>query len=319
MTAKEEYILFSEQNSNLPLFLQPWWLDAVTQPDGKVWEVLLARNKNGEIEAAMPFVLGSKFGLRYALTPQLTQYTGVWIIDKEGESVTDRLSREKKLQNDIIEQLKTLKLAFFDIKFPLTYTYWSPFYWAGYRQETHYTYRIENLNNADKIFKNFDATKQNKIRKAQSAKILIDFDMSADAFYDLQCTQLDYRGSKDVLSRALVRSVVENSRRHEQGLIARAKDEEGNTHSAIFAVWDSHSAYDLITAIHPTFRSSGASTLMVWEVIKHLQSSTKVWDFEGSMIEPVESSFRQFGAIPTPYFEIFKKIKLLALMELCKK
>lgn len=319
MTAKEEYILFSEQNSNLPLFLQPWWLDAVTQPDGKVWEVLLARNKNGEIEAAMPFVLGSKFGLRYALTPQLTQYTGVWIIDKEGESVTDRLSREKKLQNDIIEQLKTLKLAFFDIKFPLTYTYWSPFYWAGYRQETHYTYRIENLNNADKLFENFDYAKQKQIRKAQEANISIDFEMNADELYDLQCVQLSERGNKDVLSRTLVRSVVEASLSRRQGLVARAKDTKGNTHAAIFVVWDERSSWELISAIHPDFRASGASTLVVWETMKKLANKTKAWDFEGSMIEGVENSFRQFGATPTPYFEIFKKTKLLALMELCKK
>ena len=319
MTAKEEYILFSEQNSNLPLFLQPWWLDAVTQPDGKVWEVLLARNKNGEIEAAMPFVLGSKFGLRYALTPQLTQYTGVWIIDKEGESVTDRLSREKKLQNDIIEQLKMLKLAFFDIKFPLTYTYWSPFYWVGYRQETHYTYRIENLNNADKLFENFDYAKQKQIRKAQEANISIDFEMNADELYDLQCVQLSERGNKDVLSRTLVRSVVEASLSRRQGLVARAKDTKGNTHAAIFVVWDERSSWELISAIHPDFRASGASTLVVWETMKKLANKTKAWDFEGSMIEGVENSFRQFGATPTPYFEIFKKTKLLALMELCKK
>lgn len=319
MNEKEEYIQFSEQTPELPLFLQPWWLDAVTQPDGKEWTVLLARNKNGEIEAVMPFVYGSKFGMRYALTPQLTQYTGVWIVGKEGECITDRLSREKKLQHDIIQQLDALHLSFFDVRFPLTYTYWSPFYWAGYKQETHYTYRLENLRDLDKIFACFDSTKQNKIRKAQSSGIVIDFDMSADEFYNLQCLQLDNRGSKDVLSRALVHSVVEKSRNREQGLIARAKDREGNTHSAIYIVWDSHCAYDLITAIHPKFRSSGASTLMIWETTKHIQHKTCVWDFEGSMIESVESSFRQFGATPTPYFSITKQSKFFNFIQLCKR
>ena len=185
MTSKEAYILFSEQTPELPLFLQPWWLDAVTQPDGKKWEVLLARNKNGEIEAVMPFVLGSKFGMRYALTPQLTQYTGVWIVDKEGESVTDRLSREKKLQNDLIQQLDALHLHYFDVKFPLSYQYWSPFYWAGYRQETHYTYRIENLRDMERVFAEFDYAKQKQIRKAQEAGFVVDYEMTADELYDL--------------------------------------------------------------------------------------------------------------------------------------
>ena len=316
---KESYIVFCEQTPSLPLFLQPWWLDAVTQPDGKVWDVLLARNKNGEIEAVFPFVYGTKLGLRYVLTPQLTQYTGVWIKDKEGESVTERLSREKKLQNEIIRQLEELHVHFFDVKFPLSYTYWSPFYWAGYKQETHYTYRIEDLSDLEKVWQGFDTTKQNKIRKAQEAGLVVDFDMTADELYDLQCTQLGERGSEDVLSRALVRSVVETSRKRGQGMIVRVKDKEGNTHSAMFSMWDSHSAYDLITAIHPDFRSSGASTLMIWEAIKQVQDKTQVWDFEGSMIEPVESSFRQFGGVPVPYFELFKKTKLIEMIELCKK
>ena len=319
MSNKEAYIAFCASHPDVPLFLQPWWLDAVTKPDGKEWEVLLARNKNGEIEGVMPFVIGSKFGLRYAVTPQLTQYTGLWIVDKDGESVSERLSREKKLQNDIITQLETKKIAFFDIKFPLSYTYWSPFYWAGYRQETHYTYRIENLKDKEQAFAGFDITKQNKIHKAEKAGITIDFEMSADELYDLQCAQLDERGSKDVLSRALMRSVVEASRSRGQGLIARAKDQEGNTHAAVFVPWDQHCAYDLVTAIHPRFRSSGASTLMIREAMKEVADKTQAWDFEGSMIENVESSFRQFGGIPVPYYEIYKKSKLIQFIEACKR
>lgn len=319
MSEKEAYIEFCERTPELPLFFQPWWLDAVTQPDGKVWDVLLARNKRGEIEAVFPFVTGRKFGMQYVVTPQLTQYTGVWIKDKEGESVTERLSREKKLQNDIIGQLEAMRIAFFDVKFPLKYTYWSPFYWAGYRQETHYTYRIENLNNADKLFENFDYAKQKQIRKAQEAGIIIDYDMSADEIYDLQCIQLSERGNKDVLSHALVRSVVKASLSRRQGHIARAKDTKGNTHAAIFVVWDGRSSWELISAIHPDFRASGASTLVVWETMKKLANKTKAWDFEGSMIEGVESSFRQFGGIPVPYYEIYKKNKLIQLFEACKR
>lgn len=319
MSNKEAYIIFSEQTPTLPLFLQPWWLDAVTQPDGKSWDVLLARNKQDRIEAVMPFLCGSKYGLRYALTPQLTQYTGLWIADKEGESAVERLSREKKLQNDIIEQVKALRLSFFDVKFPLTYTYWTPFYWAGYKQETHYTYRIEGLSDQEKVWEKFDYAKQKQIRKAEEAGIVIDHTMSADELYDLQCTQLDERGSKDVLSRSLVRSVVEASLSRKQGLIARAKDKEGNTHAAIFVVWDKDCSWELISAIHPDFRASGASTLVVWETMKQLSKTVNVWDFEGSMIEGVENSFRQFGGIPTPYFEISKYNRLIQLIRACRR
>lgn len=319
MTNQEAYIAFSRQTDALTLFLQPWWLDAVTQPDGKYWQVLLARGNSGEIEAVLPFVIGSKLGLRYALTPQLTQYTGVWIADKQGESITDRLSREKKLQNDLIGQLEAMRLHFFEVRCPLTYTYWSPFYWAGYRQQTQYTYRIPDLSKPEQVFAGFAYAKQKQINKAREAGITIDYQMSADELYDLQCAQLSEQGSRDVLSRALVRSVVDSSRSRGQGLIARAKDNDGNTHAAIFVVWDGQSAWELISAIHPDYRASGASTLVVWEAMQLLSSKVKAWDFEGSMIEGVENSFRQFGAAPTPFFSLRKTSKLISIIEACKK
>lgn len=319
MTNKEKYIQFVEQNPTIPLFYQPWWMDTVTQPDHKEWDVVFACNQKGEIEAVMTFVIGRKFGLLYALSPQLTQYTGVWIKDKKGESIKDRLNREKKLQNDIIGQLETMKIAFFNVTFPLNYTYWSPFYWAGYRQETRYTYRIPDLQNTEQVFAGFDYSKQKQIHKAQESGLTIDFEMSADEFYDLQCAQLRERGEGNILSRTIVRSIIDNSRSRGQGLVARAKDKEGHTHAAIVVVWDAHNAWELISAIHPDYRASGASTLVVWEAMKQVAEHTKVWDFEGSMIENVESSFRLFGGVPVPYFRISKQNKLMTLWKACKK
>ena len=318
MTSKEAYILFSEQTPELPLFLQPWWLDAVTQPDGKKWEVLLARNKNGEIEAVMPFVLGSKFGMRYALTPQLTQYTGVWIVDKEGESITDRLSREKKLQNDLIQQLDALHLSFFDVRFPLTYTYWSPFYWAGYKQETHYTYRIEDLSDLTNVYSNIDKVKRRHIHHAEQ-ELSIHFDMSALDFYHFQCQQLSTNNDQNVLSKELVVHLIDTCRSRNQGFIVSAKDNIGTVHAAYFIPYDQHAAYELISAIHPEHRTSGGSVLALWNAIKKAAEVTKIFDFEGSMIENVEHNNRQFGGSPYPYFQIQKTNKFLGIIEACKK
>ena len=130
--------------------------------------------------------------------------------------------------------------------------------------------------------------------------------MSSDEFYDLQCLQLRANKKKNVLSRRLVTHLINTSRQRGQSLLARAKDAEGNTHAAIFVVWDENSAYELISAIHPDYRASGASTLVVWEAMKKLSKTTKMWDFEGSMIENVENSFRKYGAEQVPYFQITK-------------
>jgi len=53
-------------------------------------------------------------------------------------------------------------------------------------------------------------------------------------------------------------------------------------------------------------RNSGATSLCMWEAIKHAATVTKRFDFEVSMIEPIERFFRAFGAILMPYFRITK-------------
>ena len=49
MTNKEKYTIFCEQNDFVPIFSQPWWMDAVCI-DG-YWDVLLYE-KNEEILGA---------------------------------------------------------------------------------------------------------------------------------------------------------------------------------------------------------------------------------------------------------------------------
>ena len=296
--------------------MQAWWLDAVTMPDHKQWDVLLAYDGNGTICAALPFVKGTKMGLPYAVTPQLTQYTGVWSIYGKTDSKEAQLDKDMQVQKQLLDQLKAKHFAFFETRCNPDYTNWLPFYWDGYKQTTKYTYRILDISNPQVVFDKFNYSKQKQIRKAISNDIYVDFSMSSDEFYDLQCLQLRANKKKNVLSRRLVTHLINTSRQRGQSLLARAKDAEGNTHAAIFVVWDENSAYELISAIHPDYRASGASTLVVWEAMKKLSKTTKMWDFEGSMIENVENSFRKYGAEQVPYFQITKTNKLIELISL---
>jgi hypothetical protein len=45
----------------------------------------------------------------------------------------------------------------------------------------------------------------------------------------------------------------------------------------------------------PRFRTSGAMSLLTWEAIKYAGQVTRRFDFEGSMLRPVERFFRAFG------------------------
>ena len=71
----------------------------------------------------------------------------------------------------------------------------------------------------------------------------------------------------------------------------------------------------------PKLRKSGATSLLLWEAINRQPLGVQVFDFEGSMIEPIERFFRAFGAVQTPYFEIthvksklFERLKTVRLL-----
>ena len=75
---------------------------------------------------------------------------------------------------------------------------------------------------------------------------------------------------------------------------------------AIFVPFDTQWAYHLITALDPEIRKTGALDFLVYELLRYFSDKVSGYDFEGSMIEGVEESFRHFGATQTPYFTIQK-------------
>ena len=85
-----------------------------------------------------------------------------------------------------------------------------------------------------------------------------------------------------------------------------AIDEQGQVHSSIYVVWDSKTAYYLMGGGDPVLRTSGATSLLLWEAIKDASLQGKTFDFVGSMFEPIDRFFRGFGAVQKPYMQISK-------------
>ena len=67
MTNKERYRELCQQSDTLPIFMQAWWLDAVCA--GKDWDVVLSQDAQGEIQAAMPYLLRKRAWMRYIVMP----------------------------------------------------------------------------------------------------------------------------------------------------------------------------------------------------------------------------------------------------------
>lgn len=314
MIFKQKYKEFCKIEEDIPIFSKDWWLDAVCGEEN--WDVVLIE-KNKNIIASMPYYKIKKVSFDLISMPQLTQTMGPYIKYPEGQKYHNKLSLEKKITNELIEKLP--KFDKFSQNFHYNITNWLPFYWNNFEQTTRYTYVIEDLSNLENVFNNFDLSKKQNIKKAEKI-VDIKFDLSARDFYENHKMTLLKQNDTITYSFELFESIYNSGYKHNSAKTIYAIDKVGNIHAALFVVWDQNSAYHLLNTVDPDFRNSGAASLVTREIIKFVSTKTKKYDFEGSMIENVESSFRKFGAIQKPYFQITKKnSKILKIRQLIKE
>lgn len=316
MTSKKKYREHCSQEKGIPIFSTAWWLDAVCGEDH--WDVVLAE-RNGQIVASLPYYSKRAYGFNLITMPKLTQTMGVWIKYRDNMEYSARLSYEKEIFSELIDQLPPHDV--FIQNFNYSITNWLPFYWKGYRGTTNYTYVIEDIRDPEKVRAGFSHAKIKNIKRAESI-VQVKYDLSAEMFYENHKMTLAKQNRRISYSFNLFKDIYDAAHRHSAAKTIYAINSRGDLHSAFFVIWDDESAYYLISTIDPAYRDSGSSSLLIKEIIKYLSTKTKSFNFEGSMLESVENSFRQFGAIQKPYFQISKvnsmAIKLLnSIKDIC--
>ncbi len=281
---------------------------------GKNWDVALAFD-GARLLGAMPFLFGRRCGMTYILEPQLTQYSGPVYFYPEALSYSKRLEFEKVVVRQLLDGVEKLQPAYFLQNFSPEVTNWLPFYWAGYKQTTRYTYRIADIRDPEKVFAGFDTEKrQRKIHRYEDTTT-VRFDMLPMDFARFHNEYWSGKGSEDKLSAEFIARVCAAAIERGNGTIASLHDADGRLLVARFVLFDSRCAYSLMSAQNNSLHKSGHSETLFWAIIKYLSNKTVSFDFEGSMDEGVEYFYRSFGAVQTPFFEISKcNSRLFALL-----
>lgn len=301
---KKLYREFCEQRQiYVPLFQQYWWMEAVCYD--KQWDVALAYS-GGTLLGAMPYHYGRKMGITYIIEPQLTQFSGPLYCYGELSGYSHRLEFEKNVARELLRQVESVNPALFLQNFSPQVTNWLPFFWAGYRQSTRYTYRIDDIGDLDRVFASFDVEKrQKKIHKYEKST-MVRFDMRPEDFARFHCKYWNEKGKGDLLSEDLIKRVCSNALERGQGVIASLHDAENRLLSARFVAFDDRCAYSLMSAHDLSLHRSGHSETLLWGLLKYLNGKVHSFDFEGSMDEGIEYFYRSFGAKQIPFFEISK-------------
>ncbi|WP_435743070.1 GNAT family N-acetyltransferase [Microbacterium sp. PMB16] len=281
------------ESSAYSIFQQPWWLEATAPGHWDAVEI----EEGGRTVARLPFVVTKRLGLRMLGQPALTQALGPWMQPTPGGH-SKRLAREKDLYTRLITGLPAHDI--FRQNFHGEVTNWLPFHWQGFTQTTRYSYVLDGLRNPAQLLAGFSKTTRNLVRQAERVVEVTESDDVEDVLRLAEKT-FQRQGKTLPYSPDLLRRIDAAATRHGQRRALVARDDQGRAHAAAYIVGDQARAYLLVTGADPELRRSGAGNLVHWRAIQAAAEFTDIFDFEGSMLEPVEEFYRKFGAVQSPY------------------
>lgn len=304
MADKQAYIDLCT-STELPLHMQPIWLDAVCGPDH--WQVCLSYDSEGITNGALPYYLTRRLGLQQITMPPLTDYIGPWIRLPE----EPKMKRERRytLQQRILQQLvdQLPDVALFRQQYYPELDNWLPFYWRGYQQTTLYTYTFDDLSDMEKIYLNLKRSIRTDLKKADR-QLIVQPSEDLHTLIRLYRASLQSRG-QDAMPATIstLEKVYATLQASGQAELILALDRtSGRAHAGLLLVWDARRTYFLVSGTDPVYKGSAAVHLLYWHAIKQSSRGGRSVDFCGSILPGVEHVLRAYGARRRPHYRIFK-------------
>lgn len=285
--------------SSPSLFEEPWWLD-ICAPNHWCTEVI----DSPYAEVRFTYTFRRRFKVFHEIgRPPLTPFLGLSIIRHSGAEVSKDLTLLSKAVPQFVERLP--RHLRFKLNFHPQFSWWSPFMWEGFSQQTRYTYRLDNIQDLDSLWKKFNSNIKRNIKKSEKILTVVE-DSDPEVLYRLFAKTMHHQGKRPGYKKSLLIALYNELSLRRKGTILVAEDAEGRPHAAILLVWHNDECYYLVGGTDPDLRQSGAMALLMWKGINLASNYAKIFDFEGSMQQGIDKFIRNFGAIPQPYYQIYK-------------
>lgn len=306
MTNKERYTEWTAGLEFVPVFMQPWWMDAVCA--GKEWDVLLAENENGEIQGAMPYLLRKRAWFKYIIMPQQTQIGGIWV----APDVTGDKWKTAEVCRQLKEQMDKMGLAYYYQRYLPGSLCVDAMRALGFKTKERVTYRVDDLSDLDALIESFSKNKRRQLQKALS--LHAERRMEVEDFYRFHTHCLAARKRKISYTREFLLILERKARRAGQCQIISICNADGQPYAAAFLVWDKHYLYYLIPCYDPAFSDSGAGALLALEAMKFAREKHVHFDFGSPADKSAAREFKQFNAHPVSYFDVERSYRWWAFI-----
>ncbi len=296
---KVQYQQFCDKLKEVPIFLQPWWLDSAAGPEN--WQAIVATTPGSQYPSGiMPICFRQKLGIKYISMPLATPFLGPWLDVPAGLKPNKRHHFERNTLQELIRQIP--RALYLKYKSHYALQDCLPFYWAGYRNTLRYTYLLD-LKPVAEIHADMSSNIRRDIRQAARVLTLAD-DLSAEQFYSTMIQSFTRQRLPPPFSLPWFLKMDQAISSHAAGKKFFALDQQNRIHSVVYLIWDKHTAYYWLAGDDPQLRKSGAGIWLCWQAIIHAQQQAlTTFDFAGSMIKNIELVRQRFGARQQGFFQ----------------
>ncbi|MCW3121858.1 MAG: family N-acetyltransferase [Flavipsychrobacter sp.] len=307
MSNKAAYKTICEQQK-VPLFLQPWWLDAVCNG----WDVAIAR-KGDMVTGVWPYAIDKKIGVTILRNPRLTPYLGPVVFFPADIKESNADSFEHETINDLVKQIPEAKV--WDLALLPGMKQTGIFKNNNLQAVAHQTFLLNLTVPEEQLLSNIKESGRRNIRQAEKEIEITSNVAHLKDLYNFQTSTLANKGTFLPSSLAQLQQLMDACIANNAAKLWVAKS--GNAVQAIvWQVWDKNCSYYLMGGQNQEAGSNKAMTALLWQAIRYAkQLGHSTFDFEGSMDEGVERFFRSFGGQRALYLVLHRNDSLLWKMK----
>lgn len=304
MDNKALYIKLAGEQKDLPLFMQPWWMDIVC----KDWNVALVPNGD-KIAGSWAYPIEKKLGVTMMRTPLLTPYLGpkIFYPDDIKESNTDRF--EHDTVSALLKQLPEAKV--WHLSMPPGLKQAGIFKNYDLDQSVQQTFLVDLSMTEELLLANMKDTMRRNIRAAEKEVEIVNDPSCLKQLFEFQKQTLTKKGNPPAYSFAYLDRIMKACLANNSAALWVAKA-NGNIQAIVWQVWDNNSSYYFMGGQNQEANSYKAMSLLLWHVIKDAKNrGQSTFDLEGSMDDGVERFFRNFGGRRELYLVLHKNDSVL--------
>ena len=293
---RDDYAAFLAASPQRSVFAQPWWLD-ITTGGADRWRPNVVRAADGSVRAAWPLPTREERGTGVAHGAPYTPFVGPMLASADVTEEVDALDELSALLEREYLHVEAACTPEFD--------YWTPLSWHGFTQTTRTTWRIAADQSIDDVRAAMRKKTRGSLRAAERDGLTV-VTGSVEDLLEACAATFERNLDSSVPARTVLATLAAETVPRGAGEILAVRTDSGELASAGLFVFDDRWTWNLANGRLDVDGAVGAPTLLLDAAIERALARGTGFDFEGSMLRPVERFVRGFGGGHVQYSVIHR-------------